>query len=1327
MRRINCYIPIKLSITGRLADPQLDQLSDTLVRALSARIAFAERTIASAHGGSFSEGSVEIVRQGYDPARDNAESYQIASYDRAGQTQRVPVRRGAGGRRWRVQTANNIRLSIRRFAEYLEGNRNSRDSDSVPAQIRSLYADRLDEVQPAAVWLVVANQSISLETLVEEVAERFESFVPAGKTFYYSYTTYDSRRRALLALDSEHRLTGLPDMYYNPGYITPDGTVVVGRGGMVLFVELALAEVTEASTLIYAVELNVTLTLRELSFIINPDSFERLFRVSWENYVSEFGNQTSQLRILPVYLQQRAHFQTLKYLVEQTVVRPLDERSAYFGNLYLLNQSRLDWLPAAAQAPARSVTDDITLPLDESRREGMWDVDWCGAYIYAVVSPSERDLNIARFRPEARRLADLFLAHLQGDRDLAWRYRLLGLVRQHYIQGRPRLANDRALAFEFLLEQFELRNSFDRFFTAVEAANLWELHEFVINLATNTLYAYHPRVLQTIALINSRRRENLFHRYIVTDTSQELWLDKLSSARVLPGMIVGQVISEYIKDEEIQRIRPDRQAEFERLLMVQAQALIEEILSGQNQQSYTEEQFAEAALQRTVAQIGPERFQDRFVEEVDSQLSARLIGLTRVPGVIERYEVTFELVKRINGGAWETVPGSRTTITDGAFEDMLAWWPRLRGFAFITALSKVVVIGAVAAIAWEVGAVGFLLQLGGGTATVVTSIAISTLIYYVTHERHTLEGFLLAALDGYLFAVGFRFGGLAGRGIAGRIGTQSFQRLIGGWVAERLVVGTLGGAGSAALRTFSHDVINIALGRGGFSSPEDYIRSIGWGAMWGVVFEFGIGAFQPILRAGGQTGLQTLSEVARAVLQAGRSPAQWMAGVSQALARFWQQLARLVEPTTASGQRLLRLRQTLQQGAETIAEQLAQAPGQAAALYRLAVFRRVLELSEAALTRQSVSGLEKLLNLSRTELSNEAVLALLNRLHPTQLRNFLEGLNTLDPPIISALSRSRQLDALADTPQLASVINNDEVLRRLILSGFSLPAGGRVPPSANLLDLARSRLPFLQRHRAASLRADAIALEREAADLIREAERLERIASGVPVTNPDRERLLRQAARMRRVSALLPDEIADVRLQAGEFESGARAAAPEFPTSAELDQLFETAQHEGHFIRVPLQSIDRRPGLLRRLVRPLLRSRSGNRVVFRVEGGGSRQLITVDEATGQVTIASGVTIHLNFGSLERAVEFIQRNRPDGHLVIFEVDERWFRSLRSVAMPQHGTEAVRRLPRSVDVRAAEDQLEITSHFIDEFQQVIIQGTGRVVRLVAPPPTSPPPAP
>lgn len=82
MRQINCHIPIKLRITGRLSDAQLDQLGEQLVRALTARISFAERTIASHNSGRTTGGEVEIVREEYNPTRlePGTNSYFIPSF-----------------------------------------------------------------------------------------------------------------------------------------------------------------------------------------------------------------------------------------------------------------------------------------------------------------------------------------------------------------------------------------------------------------------------------------------------------------------------------------------------------------------------------------------------------------------------------------------------------------------------------------------------------------------------------------------------------------------------------------------------------------------------------------------------------------------------------------------------------------------------------------------------------------------------------------------------------------------------------------------------------------------------------------------------------------------------------------------------------------------------------------------------------------------------------------------------------------------------------------------------------------------------------------------
>jgi hypothetical protein len=103
--------------------------------------------------------------------------------------------------------------------------------------------------------------------------------------------------------------------------------------------------------------------------------------------------------------------------------------------------------------------------------------------------------------------------------------------------------------------------------------------------------------------------------------------------------------------------------------------------------------------------------------------------------------------------------------------------------------------------------------------------------------------------------------------------------------------------------------------------------------------------------------------------------------------------------------------------ARTMSERLVQVAEQLAPQYRLAVFRRVLELSPGTMSRPAVEGLEKFLSASRADLTDEAALALLNRLEPAQLRSFLERLSTLDASTINTLARAGELEALAAAPQ----------------------------------------------------------------------------------------------------------------------------------------------------------------------------------------------------------------------------------------------------------------------------------------------------------------------
>jgi hypothetical protein len=290
------------------------------------------------------------------------------------------------------------------------------------------------------------------------------------------------------------------------------------------------------------------------------------------------------------------------------------------------------------------------------------------------------------------------------------------------------------------------------------------------------------------------------------------------------------------------------------------------------------------------------------------------------------------------------------------------------------------------------------------------------------------------------------------------------------------------------------------------------------------------------------------------------------------------------------------------------------------------------------------------------------------------------------------------------------------------LGGTEKPAAGRGPsgPSGGGPGAGGGRIPggkgasLLQRQAGAALRTEAASLERQIAALRSEAEELERSATALQETRPDRAgRMQQRAAQRRRVAEALRGDVEDFRRQAGEFESGSRSATADLPGPEDLDLLFAEARSETGVLQIPLARAERDPRLLPRLLRPLLQSRTGNRVVFRAEGGAGRQLVQLGEG-GSVTLTRGTTIYLNFGSYERAVEFLKKGR--GRIVAFEVDEAWVQSARSAAIPEHGTGVLRgRQPRLVDIRFAEDQMEIPSNLIDELQQFIVPGSGRMVEV------------
>jgi hypothetical protein len=420
---------------------------------------------------------------------------------------------------------------------------------------------------------------------------------------------------------------------------------------------------------------------------------------------------------------------------------------------------------------------------------------------------------------------------------------------------------------------------------------------------------------------------------------------------------------------------------------------------------------------------------------------------------------------------------------------------------------------------------------------------------------------------------------------------------------------------------------------------------------------------------------------------------------------------------------------------------------------KLAVLGRLLGL--ARLTEKTAEGAKvatKLETLARLASETgtvfkgeEEALRLLSRLPPEDVTRLAAALEKADVHEAAELARLvethaeigdalRKAEVLGEFARRAGQLTDDvaeafarlsrearmspEEIRRLLRA---IPDGQHasfartvraIPPSAFVPGGVGAS--FLQRQAGAALRNDAAGLERQIASLREEAEALERKASALPGGRAARANRLRQgAAQRRRIVDMLTNDVDDLNRQAVEFESGLRSATAELPGPEDVDLLLAEARSETGLIEIPLSRAERDPMLLPRLVRPLLQSRTGNRVVFRVEGGIGRELVQIGE-NGSVTLAKGTTIHLNFGSYERALEFLGKGR--GRIVAFEVEEAWIRSARSAAIPEHGTGALKgRVPRLVDIRFAEDQLETPAQFVDELQKFVVQGSGRVLKI------------
>lgn len=671
--------------------------------------------------------------------------------------------------------------------------------------------------------------------------------------------------------------------------------------------------------------------------------------------------------------------------------------------------------PALGAPQTAAVLVALYLPaVDAARRDAVASTVLAAR---AAREQAERERIAANNREAAQQRADV-LAGLIVDED----------THHLVVDARLRTELERAVRervfFDLVLDDLAARpgNLFERLFTRIEAIDGERALALLVNAARGGRYAEHARVRRAQAELIRRHGDVREHGYAVAadgDATRGAVLLE-GSQRVAVGQVLGDVNGAYLRDEDREQLKPAAQTRLQQALEAEARAYMARLLEG-TETARTQDEVGQQLLQNAWTAAGLDT--DRDLEDVEWQESLRVTGVRaaadRGDGV-PRYEVEYERVQRVLGASsgdtvWEAVAGSRAWRSESDFEYDAFWFPYSQMADVMQTAAIVVTVGAVIIVAWEVGAIAALVSAGGGALPVGLSIGISLAIYMLTHERWTLSGLLVAGIEGYLGAVGFRLFAPAGAAVSrmmipATLEQVAFRRVVAAWLLRHGTVGALTGGTLGPASVLMQDMIRIAGTGGGLSSFGTYLRAAGMGMVLGAVFEIGGSALlAPLFRNADATVLSRVDEVVTTLngTTPRLTPSQWMAHVGTSLSAMREYLGTIMAEAHA-------------RGIYTVFRERVEAAGAAwLAGARGTLHREVIDLAAARVSREALDGFERLLRLGSATLGDDALATLLQqaRRTPERIDPWLRFFSGLDDAAMRDLVGRSQLRALLDAEQ----------------------------------------------------------------------------------------------------------------------------------------------------------------------------------------------------------------------------------------------------------------------------------------------------------------------
>ena len=1333
------HIPVKVRVVGNPDEETLELLARRVAAQVASRLAYARRELSAGRLGDLHREAHER----YDPDRDAGAGYELPSYQSGGQSRQVPLR---GRRPWLVLRAVNFRTTVGAFLDAVERQRD----EELPARV--LYDERAAEERWVAVWWVQVNVTTPLadvETVLNARARELSRLGPR-QIVTDLVSPFDSAWEDLVRLDRTGQVRAqIPSPgVRNQRRVEGNGRdAVVSHGAWVVFAFMALPGISVEDVLDVRVLTQVRIPLPAAGFLVDQWEFLHRWGVGWDRFAEEFASEQVPVWLLGARLRKRVLAQAAYYLIG---VAAEEQRSAATPSaaagggpqaligegLFVPTPEFLTAAPAAIGLYAHTVADP---PAPSGVRAGHGVPllpGWPVLFIHVEIPLGPDRVAAAVQGPTARRIAaDMRVLMRAGIGLERWVFRMWDLLNEANAGGPPETRPPGGTLAEHVLAELERTGDFIRLYDLVDETRYFGLRAQLLAISLPTKFADHPRVRRLHEELAAARAATMRNEYLPAEGGGAILVDRDPDQRWSSGAVLGDLDSLYIVNRDAKRVKNSRLEALRAALSRHRVAVLGEVASGRLPREMDEESFAREVLARALQDVPIGK---RDIEEVTIERSMKLLSVRRrdIAG-LPSYDIRLVFVERIKGGRWEPV-GNEVLETSGDFEARLIYWRLGKAGELYKTFGLAVTVVGVVLVAWEIGLIGLIVDAAGGAVAVAISITVSELIWLLkvafTDERLTLRGFFLAALDGYLMVFGFRFGGLLGRWSATKIGTATLRRVIAGWIAERLVAGVVGGAVSAALERFAHDVIAVATGEGSWSRVGTYVKSMAFGAVVGAVAEFALQPALHALLAGGRTALESTGELVTRIRAEGWSAVQFSAGVTEALANLRASLTVLAGDAAGRG-----FATALAERLEVVIRELGSS----------AIAARVLELSGARFTRAATEGLQRFLRAAEAAGSQTRAheLARIFSQHPQETIYFLEALSMFETDaakrlVAGTFGTRQELAAF-----LGRISHYEPAVQReawRLLGELNLVAGDPVA-ATTAQEVHQQGLALSLRLQAEGHGVEAARLRAQAAEFRTEAEWRERLGDQ---RRADIRR--RQAAELETQADAVDAKRAQFVATAAEVQAGRGPTVADIaPTDAEIDAALgalETGRTPNGgpqaWVRIEGKKGWGNEAVLARVVRSTFRSRSGNRVVFRVEGGtppdASWHYTSID-ANGNVKINTGdKAYNVNFGVFERAIEFFVANkRIGGQLKVFEVEERWFQTLRNAIGPEQATPAqltitdpvtgavsvrtapkikdVPDLPKLVDTRLAADQVQLPASMVGELQEFIVQGTGRVLEF------------